>query len=172
MVQQALFSRANSSVKKYITQYRSFRDYLRSKGRSLVLPCDNLLLSEYFSFLFETKRSYAVLLSTFCALKWIHELIPYGPQGNPVDTGLSRNIVQASKRVFKNPVSKKEPITPDMIHRICSRFAHDGSVVSDLRTALIFVLGFHGLFIINELLDLQASNIIVHQEYLEICVKN
>ena len=134
-----LASRANSSVKKYIAQYRAFRDYLRSKGRTLVVPCDNLLLSEYLSFLFETKRSYAIVFSTFCALKWIHELIPYGPQGNPVDTAISRNIVEASKRVFKRPVTKKESITPDMIYHICSKFARDSSSVSDLRAALIFV---------------------------------
>ena len=60
-------------------------------------------------------KPYAVVLSAFCALKWVHDLMPYGIQGNPVDSTLSRNIVEASKRVFSRPVRKKEPITPDMI---------------------------------------------------------
>lgn len=33
-------------------------------------------------------------------------------------------------------------------------------------------LGFHGLFRISELLDLQAADVIVHNQYLEILVKS
>ena len=172
MIEQLLSSKANSSVKKYVSQYRCFSVYVKSKGVILVLPCDSLLVSEYLSYLNETKRSYAVVLSAFCALKWVHDLIPHGAQGNPVDTALNHNLVQASKRMFSRPVNKKEPITPDMIHRICVKFAHEGSNLSDLRTALLFVLGFNGLFRINELLDLQASDILVHDDHLEISVRS
>ena len=76
MVEQLLASKANSSVKKYVTQYRYFFVYLKSSGIKLVLPCGSLLMSEYLSYLHETKRSYAVVLSAFCALKWVHDLIP------------------------------------------------------------------------------------------------
>ena len=172
MVEQLLASKANSSVKKYVTQYTYFSVYLKSRGVILVLPCDSLLVSENVSYLHETKRSYAVVSSAFCALKLVHDLIPYGAQGNPVDTALNHNLVQASKGVFSRPVNKKEPITPDMIHRICVKFAHEGSNLSDLRTALLFVLGFSGLFRINELLDLQASDILVHDDHLEINIKS
>ena len=125
MVEQLLASKANSSVKKYVTQYTYFSVYLKSRGVILVLPCVSLLASENVSYVHETKRSYAFVSSAFCALlKWFHDLIPYGAQGNPVDTALNHNFVQASKRVFSRPVNKKEHITPDMIHRICVKFAH------------------------------------------------
>ena len=42
----------------------------------------------------------------------------------------------------------------------------------DLRTALIFGLGFNGLFRISELLDLQATDITTHEGHLEISVKS
>ena len=134
MVAQLLASKANSSVKKYVTQYTYFSVYLKSRGVILVLHCDSLLVSENVSYLHETKRSYAFVSSAFCALKWVHDLIPCGAQGNPVDTALNHNLVQASKGVFSRPVNKKEPITPDMIHRICVKFAHEGSNLSDLLT--------------------------------------
>ena len=103
MLKKVLSSKANSSVKKYVAQYSLFCLYMKSRGLRLVLPCDSLLISEYLSILHETKKSYAVVLSAFCALKWVHDLIPYGIQGNPVE---SRNIVEASKRVFSRPVKK------------------------------------------------------------------
>lgn len=59
-----------------------------------------------------------------------------------------------------------------MIYRICLAFALVDSNLKDLRLALLFVLGFHGLFRISELLDLQAADVIVHNEYLEILVKS
>lgn len=104
------------------------------------------------------------------ASKWVHDLIPYGAQGNPVDTTLNHNLVLASKRAFSRPVNKKEPITPNLINRICVQFAHEGSNLEDLRTALLFVLGFYGLFMITELFDVQAWDIQVHDDHLEINV--
>ena len=112
------------------------------------------------------------LLGLFSALKWVHDIIPHGPLGNPVDTTLSRNIIEATKRLFSRSINKKEPVTPDMIYRICLVFARVDSNLKDLRSALLFVLGFHGLFRISELLDLQAVDFTIHTEYLEILVKS
>ena len=171
MVEQLLAS-SQFFVKRYVTQYRYFSVYVKSRGVKLVLPRDSLLVSEYLFYLHETKRSYAVVLSAFCALKWVHDLIPYGAQANPVHTALNHNLVQASKRVFSRPVNKKAPITPDMIYHICVKFAHEGSTLSDLRTTLLFVLGFNGLFRINDLLDLQAPDILIPDDHLEINIKS
>ena len=43
MVRQLLYSRANSSVKKYVLHYKGFLKYWRSKGVIVTLPCDSLL---------------------------------------------------------------------------------------------------------------------------------
>ena len=43
MLKQVLSSRANSSVKKYVAQYRLFCLYMKSRGLRLVLPCDSYL---------------------------------------------------------------------------------------------------------------------------------
>jgi len=59
-----------------------------------------------------------------------------------------------------------------MIYRICLVFARVDSNLKDLRSALLFVLGFHGLFRISELLDLQAVDFTIHTEYLEILVRS
>ena len=59
-----------------------------------------------------------------------------------------------------------------MIYRICVKLAYEGGNLGDLRRALLSVLGFNGLFRINKLLDLQASDILIHDDHLEICIKN
>lgn len=94
-----------------------------------------------------------------------YDIIPHSPLGNPVD------MVELGKRLFSRSFRKKEPVSPDMINRICPTFAHSNSNLKDLRTALLFALGFYGLFRISELLDLQFSDVTVHNDYLEILLK-
>lgn len=84
MAQQSLSSRATSSVREYVLHYKGFRNYCKSKGIVLTLPCDSFLISEYLSYLQDAKNSYAVLSLAFSALKWVHDVIPHGPLGNPV----------------------------------------------------------------------------------------
>ena len=127
MLRQLLSSRAISTVRKYVLHYRSFRAYFKSKGTVFTLPCDSILVSEYLSHLHSAKNSYSVLASVFSALKWVHDIIPHSPLGNPVDTAFSRNIVESGKRLFSRPVMKKELVSPDMIYRICLTFAHSNS---------------------------------------------
>ena len=38
---------------------------------------------------------YAVLSLASSALKWVHDIIPHGPLGNPVDTTLYYNIIES-----------------------------------------------------------------------------
>ena len=80
--------------------------------------------------------------------------IPYSPLCNPVDTAFSRNIVELGKRLFSRSVRKKEPLSTGTLYRICPTFVHSNSNLKDLRTVLLFALGFYGLFRISELLDL------------------
>ena len=62
------------------------------------------------------------------------------PLGNPVDTAFSGNFVESGKRLFNRSVTKKEPVSPDTIYRICPTFAHSTSNLKDLRTALLFAI--------------------------------
>ena len=94
----------------------------------------------------------------FLFLEVGYDIIPHSPLGNPVD------IVELGKRLFSRSFRKKEPVSPDTL-------AHSNSNLKDLRTALLFALGFYGLFRINELPDLQFSDVTVHNDYLEILLK-
>ena len=173
MVRQLLSSRANSSVKKYVLHYKGFLKYWRSKGVILLLSHATVFYIR-ISLVSPGCQKFirCSLLGLFSTLKWVHDIIPHGPLDNPVDTTLSRNIIEASKRLFSRSIIKKEPVTPDMIYRICLVFSRVDSNLKDLRSALLFVLGFHGPLRISELLDLQAVDFTIHTEYLEILVKS
>lgn len=171
IVRQVLLSRAPSTVQKYVREFRKYKVFLRGRGDSVSLPSSSLHISSYLSHLYTVKQSYSVLLQAFCALKWIHSLLPMDARGNPADTPLSRNIVEASKRSFSKAPNKKEPFTTEIITRICRMYGGSSSSIKELRIALIFSLGFSGLFRIGELLDLTAKDIVMYASYVEITVK-
>ena len=111
-------------------------------------------------------KSKGIVLTLLCDSILISEYLSY------LQDAKNRILIESSKRLFGRPIKKKEPVTPEMIYRICLAFARVDSNLKDLRSALLFVLGSHDLFRISELLDLQAANVIVHNEYLEILVKS
>mgnify|MGYP002803844888 CR=1 FL=1 len=75
-------------------------------------------------------------------IKWVHSSLSPDTNGNPEDSTLSANIVEAAKRVFKKPVRKKQPISTKVVEKICERFASPPCTLKNLRTSLMFSLGF------------------------------
>ena len=101
----------------------------------------------------------------------MHGLLPIHTHDNPANTLLATSIVEASKRSFSTPPQKKEPLTIDIVRRVCEKFARPSYTLNDPRAALIFSLGFSGLFRVGELLQLTAANIDIASSHLEITVK-
>ena len=75
------------------------------------------------------------------------------------------------KGFSKKPVRKKQPISTEVVVKICKLFAGQPCTVIDLRTSLMFSLGFAGLFRANELLALRASDITIEKDHLEVLVR-
>ena len=98
-------------------------------------------------------------------------LTAQGQNGNPADSTVSTNIVEAAKRDFKKPVRKKQPISTEAVVEICQRFTSSPCTLKNLRTLLMFSLGFTGLFRANEPLALKASGIKTETEHLEVLVR-
>ena len=171
LVRQALRSKAGSTVHKYVREYRKYVNFLKNTKRPYKLPSYHLYIAAYLAHVSQSKHSYHVVLQAFSALKWVHSLLPTTVYGNPADTSLAANILEGSKRAFKKPTVKKHPVSSTTVSIICQRFAGPSADIKGLRLALIFSLGFTGLFQISELLNLQAQDMSFQHEHLEILVR-
>ena len=63
-----------------------------------------------------------------------------------VDLDLFKNMLEAAKRRLAKPIRKKEPVSLEMITRLCENYAGDNSTLSDLRVAAMCVTAFHAVF--------------------------
>lgn len=168
IVSQVLFSRANSTVKSYITQYRKFAHFVKESQLPEKFPYTTMTVSLYLSHLMETKRVSSVTIQSHCAIKWVHDLVPLA--SNPANTPLIKNIIEASKRSHHTPSRKKEPISINDLSKIVVKYAAPDSPLKDLRTALLCVLGFFGLFRATELTSIKAKDITINPDHLIIFV--
>ena len=108
----------------------------------------------------------ATLIRKRAALKWFHSFAPSGG-ANPLDDALCLNILEQVKRRRRGPITKKTPLTTDIIKKLIDRFAHAQASLKDLRIATFCTLGFAGFSRFNEIVSIQANHLI----FMESCVK-
>ena len=74
--------------------------------------------------------------------------------------------MEAAKRSKSNPIVKKLPISPEIITKIVSKFAH----LRDLRLACLCALGFAGFFRYSELSSILPLHLEFHTYFVRIFV--
>ena len=163
---QVLHSRAASTIKSSLTQYRKFTNFVKESQIPGKFSNTTLVISHYLSHLIETKKSYSVTLQSQCAIKWVHDLVPIA--SNPADAPLIHNIIEAGKRSPRTTSCKKEPISIDTLGlaKIVAKYATPDSELKDLRTALLCVL----CVLLCVLTSIKAKDITVNPHHLIIFV--
>ena len=166
IISQVLHSRAASTIKSSLTQYRKFTNFVKEFQIPGKFPYTTLVISHYLSHLIETKKSYSITLQSQCAIKWVHDLVPLA--SNPADAPLIHNIIEAGKRSPRTTSCKKEPISIDTLGlaKTVAKYATPDSELKDLRTALLCVL----CVLLCVLTSIKAKDITVNPDHLIIFV--
>jgi len=69
-------------------------------------------------------------------------------------------------------VSKKEPITPEILHKLVERFVQPGASLADVRTIIICLLGFAVFFHYNELASLREADVSMFPDHMELFLES
>ena len=99
----ALLSEADGTVVNYTYNLRRWVEFARVKGLH-VFPASVIDVSLFIAHLSTTCKSSSVIQSSYCALKWVHDLagVP-----NPMGNTFLKNLIEGAKREHAKPVSKK-----------------------------------------------------------------
>ena len=81
-------------------------------------------------------------------------------------------VLAGIKRKLACPTTKKEPITPEILLTLVSKFGQQDALLSDIRTLCACLLGFAGFFRFDELTKLCESDIIMRKEHIEIFIES
>ena len=91
------------------------------------MPTRPLDVALYLEHLFQGDTSSSVLHSASGGISWANKLYGFP---DPCQDPLVKNILEAGVRCSAKPVVKKEPITPEMISSICSKYASPSANLS------------------------------------------
>ena len=92
------------------------------------------------------------------------------PVSNPLDNDFCRNILETAKRISGKPVSKKTPLSANIIKRIIDSYAGPQCSLKHLRIATICTLGFAGFLRYNELCNILPSHLNLYDTYMTIFI--
>ena len=166
-IKQVLTSRANSTIKKYLAELKKLFNCSRKNGITVDLPYDSIVAAMYLSKFSKQTESSASVILAYSALKWLHTLFP---ENNPLENDLCRNIVESAKRSKSKPVTKKTPITADIIKQIIDKYATPGSNLKDLRIATICTVGFAGFLRFNQISNILLTHLTFVGGYMSIFI--
>ena len=129
-------------------------------------PADPFHVVLYLQHLIEQSQSPSVIDSAFYGIKWAHDMA--GPP-SPTDNSVVQAVRSASKRVLGTAtVTRKEPISSDLIHTIVSQANLDNQV--DLRNVAMYVLCFTGFFRFDDISRVRRSDISFKEGFMVIHV--
>lgn len=95
------------------TKFKKMVQPPSSTGR---IPCYRPDSWSYLYNRFIQSNSYASLLTTHAALKWLHSFIPEDT-ANLLDSSICRNLIEAAKRSKIVPTNKKLPISSEIVRK-------------------------------------------------------
>lgn len=111
--------------------------------------------------------SYSVLSSAVYAVKWVHNMnnLP-----DPTTNSFVVNLLETSKRTAKKPVCRKDPVTSDILIRLCNFFAESTDLLV-IRDLAMILLCFSGFLRYNELSNLHCSDIKFSDDFFTVKVR-
>lgn len=80
------------------------------------------------------------------------------------------SVLDLCLRSNSQPVTKKDPITPEILSSIVSLLGGKQASLFDLRTCSIFLLGYAGFLRFSEIVNIQRSHVTFHESHLKLFV--
>ena len=165
---RALQSKAPRTIDQYSRSFQKFRVWASSFPEIIALPTRPLDVALYLEHLIQGDTSSSVLHSASCGISWANKLYGFP---DPCQDPMVKNILEAGVRISAKPVVKKEPITPEMISSICSKYASPSANLSSLRIAALFITAYCAFLRFDELAKLRCCDVnFNNSDYVKITI--
>ncbi|XP_072018864.1 integrase/recombinase xerD homolog [Amphiura filiformis] len=149
-------SRATSTANKYSKAFSAWQEWCLVHSVSH-MPASQDDISRYFIYLYVDQAPFSKIEAAFYSLKWHHDCNPE-VNNNPCDSKFLRCLLEGLKRLKAKPVSKKDPVTPDILNKIVFRFGM-GSNLMHIRLCAICLISYAGFLRNDELINIRECDV-------------
>ena len=110
--------KAPATIWQYSGAFCRWKKWASSKHFD-VFPASPLFISLYLNFLIQKSSTVAPVEQAIHALSWVHSIAVVD---DPTRHPLVGHVVAGAKRILAKVVCKKEPITPEILQKLVSKF--------------------------------------------------
>ena len=160
-------SRSDNTKKRYEVGFNNWFKWTTKFPEVSAFPAISSHFALYMVNLIQENSSLSVIESSFYAIKWYHKSAGLE---DPTESFLCVNILEAAKRLCKEPAQRKEPITTESIQKVYTLIGRDTANLLDLRNYVIIVLGFAGFLRFNEIANIRRSNVEFFTTFMKIFI--
>ena len=128
-----------------------------------ILPSCELHIALYLQYLMGTVKYHNTIESVFYGIKWAHTTAGLS---DPCEADIVRRKVEVSKRELNRPIKKKHLMK--LLFLKCNTV---NCTLKGLRLLVICALSYTGFLRYDELSNIKANNITVHEQYVDIFIE-
>jgi len=159
-------SKSENTIKKYNSAFKKWKKFAEEIG-AVVIPSGCKDVALFITHLIEEGRTWNVIYPIIYAIKFENEINGFRfDTANPYIKG----IMEAAKRKTKTMVSRKDPITTDIMVEVCEKFGRSSSLI-DLRDLTLMAVSFSGFLRFDEAISLKRKNIKFEAAHMELCIE-
>lgn len=163
----ALSSKACNTSKKYQRSYNSWSKWARQHGL-VVFPANDVDFSLYLVSLIQSCNSPSTVDEAFYGMKWANDLA--GNLNNPCSSFLVKSVREAAHRILGHRVSRKEPVTPEILFKLVNVFGNTDVNLFNLRNITMCLLAYAGFLRFSELINIKRSDILFKTDHIALFI--
>ena len=158
-----LAAKADGAIRTYLGGFNRWKRWA-SENSLCHFPANPFYVAVYLQCIMQQVQSPSPVSTTVYSIDWAHSLA--GLSKMP-EHPLVSSMLSACKRILGKPETPKEPITPEMLQDLVSKFKDDSSLYG-LRTVALCLIGFTGFFRFSELCGIRACDVKLFPSYISI----
>ena len=140
-----------------------------TKPEIAFFPAKPVHVALYLAYLIIKCNTASPVEEAMNALSWTHTLACVE---DPTQHPLVKQVLDSAKCILAHKVTKKEPITPEILKALFDKFGNKNASLSDIRALTIILLVFAGFFHYSELARLRECDITFYQDHCEIFLES
>ena len=161
-------AKATSTNSKYSSSWESWRSWAESRANIVTIPANPLhvalFLTELYLDCVRKGCGPSIIESTVYAIRWAHCAAGLPP---PTDHQIVKFCLEGAKRKLGRPLNPKEPISLDLVKRLCEHYIKSSTLAS-LRFLVILLLGYAGFLRVDELKSHRCKDISIQDDYMSV----
>lgn len=158
-------SKADSTTRKYLAAFRQWKIWAQQQSLQ-VFPVKESHLVLYMQSLAESTNSKSAVEEASNAIAWAHAM---GNCNSPTESQFVRSVLQGLQRDLAKPVTKKLPVTTEMLNAIVDDAEKSGSL-ADWRLASACVVNYAAFLRFDELVHIRAMDVKFQDDYMCIAI--